>query len=313
MMAPDHPLPPADPDAVTQAILAEALNVMGAAHRAWARQPLQALLRAPARKLAQLFADFDGAVANRGWCQAMHSLLARFVRQVRLSGAETLPRTGPLLLASNHPAAFDVLILSAVLGRDDLKIIASDIAFIRCLPAVVSHFIPVPEQLARRATCVRAAIRHLRQGGALLIFPRGQVEPDPAVTPGALPDLERWSPSLELFLRKAPQTRLVVSIVSGVLSAGWFQHPLIRLWRQPEQRQKVAEIFQVIQQLLWPGSQQPVPAVSFSPPLAYADLAAAGEAPGFLLAALVRQARLECAAHVNRSTAAPLIQIGLGV
>jgi putative hemolysin len=33
---------------------------------------------------------------------------------------------------------------------------------------------------------VQSTIRHLRSGGSVLIFPRGRMEPDPAVLPGAL-------------------------------------------------------------------------------------------------------------------------------
>ncbi len=88
-------------------------------------------------------------------------------------------------MVSNHPAAYDVIILAASLPRDDLKIISSPVSVANYLPAVRPHFIFISEDAHKRMGTVRAALRHLREGGALLIFPRGDAEPDPAVTPGA--------------------------------------------------------------------------------------------------------------------------------
>ena len=130
-----------------------------------------------------------------------------------------------------------------------------------------------------------------------MIFPRGDVEPDPAVSPGAEQSLNGWSASLELFLRKVPQTMSVVAIASGILSKRWFKNPLIKLWKKYEQRQKVAEIFQVATQLITGKMPKSTPMVSFSPSLSIDDLGGEDAPEGTLLASLIDQARRLLAGH----------------
>jgi hypothetical protein len=115
-------------------------------------------------------------------------------------------------------------------------------------------------------------VRQLREGGLLFIFPGGIVDPDPAFMPGAAKALQRWSPSLELFLRRAPETRVVPIVVSGVLSPGWLCSPVTRLRQEAKDKQKVAEACQVIQQLIAPDSLRTNPLVTFGPALHAAEL-----------------------------------------
>jgi hypothetical protein len=101
----------------------------------------------------------------------------------------------------------------------------------------------------------------------LLIFPTGTVDPDPAVSSeGARQALDRWSTSLELLIRRVPETQVVVAIVSGVLSPGWYKSPITWLRKEPYNKQKVAEIFQVMQQLFFPNSLKLTPCLAFSQP-----------------------------------------------
>jgi len=81
----------------------------------------------------------------------------------------------------NHPAALDVGILAAAIKRDDLKILVSDIPIVQMFPNIAPHSIPVFYNTSRRLETIRSAIRHLEKGGAIFLFPRGNVEPDPAV------------------------------------------------------------------------------------------------------------------------------------
>lgn len=277
--------------AVTNAILSEVQGVMGLQRHPRLFRVVSLPLRPAVQRLARLLTELEQQVSESGWQAGANSFLAHFVRDARLSGADELPSRGALLVVSNHPAAYDVILLAAALPRDDLKIISSPIAVVPRLPALASHFIFISEEAHGRMATVRAALRHLEQGGALLIFPRGDAEPDPAVTPGALESLEGWSASLDLFLRKAPQTRTVVTIVSGVLAPRWMHNPLVRLWKRPEQRQKVAEIFQVAQQLLWSRTQTPTPRVSFSKPMTTAELSREAGAPDGYLYGITTQAR----------------------
>jgi hypothetical protein len=277
--------------AVTSGIQAEILGVLGLNGHAGASHLLKPLFRLPASRMAGLLADLDHDIAEYGWQGGAQRFLPRFVHKAQVSGAECLPREGPLLVVSNHPAAYDVIILAASLPRDDLKIISSPVSVVTCLPSVAPHFIFISENAHERMGTVRAALRHLREGGALLIFPRGDAEPDPAVSPGALESLERWSPSLDLFLEKAPETRTVISMVTGVLSPRWFRSRALRLWKRPEQRQKIAEILQVVQQLVWSKDLALTPTVTLSPPLSSEILRTGAMPPDAYLKAITARAR----------------------
>ena len=283
--------PVANLESVTSAILHEIQGVMGLAGHRWLARLVRSLFGPSARRLAGLLVRLDYDVARCGLGAAAENLLARLGQEYRVDCPQAIPQDGPLLVVSNHPGAYDLLILAASVARDDLSIISSDIAIFRHLPSIAPHFIPITEDPYRRMAAVRAALQHLMDGKALLIFPRGDVEIDPALSPQAVEGIARWSPSLELFLRKAPRTRVVVATVSGVLSARWFNHPFLRLWEKTEQRQKVAEIIQVAEQLILSRKPQLTPLVYFSPPLIFPEAGQTTGPPGRLMQILTQTAQ----------------------
>jgi hypothetical protein len=252
--------------------------------------PLQALLRPlvwpPAHRFARLAAEFDRRVALEGWTAAARWALSRFVDGFQAQGTEHLPRTGPLVIASNHPGSYDVLVISAALARDDLKILVSDVPFFRRLYATSPHLIYTelgPDSHTRMAVA-RESVRHLQAGGALLVYATGQVDPDPALLPGAEEALQAWSDSLSLFLRRVPGACLVPAIVRGVLAPSCFAHPLARLRRDPRQKQFLAEFIQVGQQVLFGRGFGLSPTVHFARPLTSADLAGSPGARATIIA-----------------------------
>ena len=217
----------------------------------------------PADRFAQMGARFDQIVADFGFCEAARWILPQFVQDTFVIKGDQIPSEGPLLVASNHPGAADTLAISANLHRDDIKIIATGIPFVNNLPFTRQHVIFVTRNVQERMLAIRAAIRHLQEGGALLIFPSGGLDPDPAVLPGADEAIARWSPSLEIILRKVPQTNILITIVSGVLSKSILQNPLINLQKGFRERQKLAEFLQVIQQLVSHKNFDLIPKISF--------------------------------------------------
>ncbi len=231
------------------------------------RHLFQPLVWAPTRRFAHVAAAFDRRVAESGFLEAVRTVLPRFVSRLEVSGHGQVPNEGPLLVVANHPGGADALAVAAHLPRSDLKIVVSALPFIRNLPNSARHLIYTTLDPHQRMEVVRSAIKHLRQGGALLIFPRGVVEPDPEVLPGASESLNDWSPSLGIIARSVPQLEIVTAIVSGVLTRGSLRHPLARLRREPRERQKLAEILQVIQQMLFPWRQPVHARLSFGAPL----------------------------------------------
>ncbi|NMC14563.1 MAG: hypothetical protein GYA34_16955 [Chloroflexi bacterium] len=217
----------------------------------------------PAERFAKIGIRFDQIVAERGFCEAARWILPRFVQDIFALGSDQIPPEGPLLVTSNHPGTVDSLAITAALCRNDIKIVASGIPFIKNLPFTRQHIIFVTQNIQERMLAIREGIRHLQKGGALLIFPSGNLDPDPAVLPGANESLTRWSSSLEIILRKAPQTNVLITIVSGVLSQSCIQHPLTRLRKGFRERQKLAEFLQVIQQLLSYKNFELIPRITF--------------------------------------------------
>jgi hypothetical protein len=140
------------------------------------------------------------------------------------------------------------------------------------LPASSNHLIFTSNDQEKRVGAVRSAIRHLRDGEAVLIFPSGRVEPDPASLPGAAEAIQRWSPSLELLLRRVPETQVLISIVSGVISPKFLRIPLIRLWKGLRDPQTVAETIQIVIQMLLPNLVRLKPHISFSPSMLLEEL-----------------------------------------
>jgi hypothetical protein len=149
-------------------------------------------------------------------------------------------------------------------------------------------------------TTVRSIIRQLECGGSLLIFPSGTIDPDPDIMPGAYEALEEWSPSLDVILRKVPQTQIIVTIVSGVLNPSFLRNPLARLHKGLRERQKVAEFLQVAQQLFFPKSLSLLPRVSFSPPVSVFQLQRL-EGSTSVLRSVVEKAQQLLAEHTGNS------------
>jgi 1-acyl-sn-glycerol-3-phosphate acyltransferase len=262
----------ADPLAVRSAVLREFFWLLGLPEESPLRRVLQPLLDPVVGRFTDLAAEFDGRVAQVGLPAAIGPYIPRFTHRFMAVGAAHVPHSGPALLVSNHPGAYDLFGILSQLPRADVRVIVSDISILRHLPATLPHFIFIGRTEQSRMAAVRAGVRQLREGGLLFIFPGGIVDPDPAVSPGAAGALQRWSPSLELFLRRAPETQVVPVVVSGVLSPGWLRSPVTRLRQEAKDRQKVAEAFQVMQQLLFPGSLRTSPLITFGPALPAVDL-----------------------------------------
>lgn len=260
--------------------------------------PLQTLLRPlvwfPAQRFAGLVAEFDRRVALEGLTAAMRWLLPRFVVETRVHGLEHLPANGPLVVASNHPGSYDGLVIGSHLGRDDLGIPASDVPILRLVRATSRHlfYTHLGDDSHARISAVRESVRHLRSGGALLVYAAGKVEPDPAVLPGAREALRDWSGSLAWFLRQVPDAVLVVSIVSNVLDPGCLRSPVTYLRKEQRRKQFLAETVQLGQQVLLGRRFRLTPEVRFGKPLRAIDLGNGRDAEAARLAIIAEAERL---------------------
>jgi hypothetical protein len=230
----------------------EVIKILGLHPSVWTRTVLAPVLSLPTRRFSEIAAEFDLRISQTGLPEAARWALDQFRTRVDVAFQDLVPPEGPLLVASNHPGTVDGLAIAASLRRADLKIIASGLPFLRGMPRAADHLIytPHPDQTHGRMAVVRSAIRHLGEGGSLLIFPSGQLDPDPAVLPGADQALRNWSPSIGVMLRAHPETRVMVSIVSGALSASNWRNPLTQIREGLRERQLMAEFIQIMRQIL---------------------------------------------------------------
>lgn len=245
MFAP-HPASPDLLDVLTDINIDDLLDAAGL--RSWQRTPLRHLFRAPARRFAQLAHAFDQRVGAQGLAAGSAWLLQQMTAGLDLGGSSQVPGSGPLLLLANHPGMTDtVALLSALARRPDLRVVAADRPFLRALPCVARSLILLPEDGGGHLAVLRAATAHLQQGGALLSFPAGRIEPDPVTAgPGrALRALDHWSHSAALLLRRVPQAQWLVALVGNVVSADAQRHPLTWLRRSEADKEKLAAALQV--------------------------------------------------------------------
>ena len=272
----------ADPDQELVSVLKrdiseEIFKTMRVPRIGFLRKTITQSLSQPIGNFCTFIARVDALVKSQGIRGAAHFAVEKLSRGVESVGEEAIPSDGPLLFASNHPGTYDSLAILSRLPRDDTKVVVSGIPFFRNLPNAAKHFIFTSIDIPDRMNVIRKAIRHLQEGGSLLIFPSGRIDPDPSIFPNAETQFSHWSRSVEVFLKKAPQTRLVLSIASGVLSRDFVGHPLARLFKKgSHERLRVMEFMQVIKQMARCLPVELNPKITFSEPIRAEALFPAG-------------------------------------
>ncbi|MCU0487195.1 MAG: 1-acyl-sn-glycerol-3-phosphate acyltransferase [Anaerolineales bacterium] len=241
--------------------------------RAWLGPVFTPLVASFARKAAA----FDASVAHLGLQQAAQEWLRKWIAGLHVVGSEHLPAQGSLLIAANHPGTVDGLAIASLVQRPDLKIVVAGNPFFRMLPNLRQYFIYATRDPQVRLTTLLNAVRHLRSGGALLIFPNGMIDPDPLHYESlARQALTRWSESVKLMLSKVPHANLVLAINSGFVAADYLRNPVVRLRPNEAERQKLAEFLQVIHQVVFNQQVASQPSIAFSEPVPSASLITAG-------------------------------------
>jgi putative hemolysin len=243
------------------------LRGLGLADLRRGRRVIERVLRGRARHFARRVIAYDELVGSQGLAAGGAWAVTHFVDRCEVHGAEYLPRCGPVLIVANHPGLCDTAALFAAIDRADLRVVAAERPFLAALPYTSRHLISVGESPASRLAALRSSARHLRGGGALLTFPAGRIEPDPAVMPGAHESLAAWSDSVATFARFAPDLVIIPAIVSGVLSRSALQHPLTRLRRRAADREWLVGLLQIQFRSL----QHVTVRVAFGDPLRAAD------------------------------------------
>jgi hypothetical protein len=292
---------PADITSLRSALADELLRAFGLPKNARLQRIFGRLFHGLIEQFACGGQTFDQVVADEGLQPAADGLLDRFCTSYSADGLETIPLQGPLLVVSNHPGTIDVLLILASLRRPDVKLLSNDIPFLQRLPATSTHLIygARTKDIHKRMLSVLAGLSHLKKGGTLVLMGTGLIDPDPEVYPDAPASLECWSPSIELFLKQVPETQVLVTIASGVLSPGWAHHPITWLRKEPRRKRLLAEIGQVAQQALFPRLRNLSPHISFAPPVRLPELQLESRSDQALPAIIIR-AKTLLAQHMER-------------
>jgi hypothetical protein len=245
-------MPNIEIQALTDALIFDMTKALALPQTERARRVVRMIFGKAARRFAELGAGLDHEVGKGGVAAGARWALPHFVKSHAARGAEIIPPEGPLVIASNHPASVDSLVISAYVNRPDYKVIVGDIPFFENLPHLSEYSIFAPDSYDThgRMRVIRECIRHLKDGGALLIFARGGIEADPDWMPNPDGEFDQWSRSLEIFLERVPQTRVLVTVVSGVIQRTAMRNPLTWLRKNRPDRQRLAFIYQLMRQTL---------------------------------------------------------------
>ena len=239
-------------DVLTENLVQEMVKALGLPQTQAMKWAVARLMGRVIRQFAALASELDCVVEREGVAGGARWLLPRFVKRHTARGVENIPPTGPLVIASNHPASIDSVVISAHVPRRDYKVIIGEIPFFKNLPNIRRNaiFAPDPGDSMGRMQVLREVIRHLKSDGAVLIFPRGSIEPDPAWMPHPDSEFHHWSRSLEIFLKHVPHTQVLVAMVSGVISTRAMHHPITWFRRTRVDRQRLAFMYQLIRQMI---------------------------------------------------------------
>lgn len=198
-------------DVLRERIIDEIFQAFKLPSRGWLRRGFGPVFRRPAQRFAEYFAAADDAIGKEGMPAGCRVVVGQFGIDLEVRGAESIPTEGPLLIVSNHPGAYDSVSIGSQVRRTDLKIIVFETPFYHAMEHADKKFIYVTPGSDTRMLAIRQAIDHLQNGGALLQFGSGLIEPDPALYADTEETLRNWSPSIEIMMRKVPETRIVLT------------------------------------------------------------------------------------------------------
>jgi 1-acyl-sn-glycerol-3-phosphate acyltransferase len=148
-----------------------------------------------------------------------------------LEGTDTIPATGPVILASNHVSYLDPLTLAYVANRRKRRVrflAKAELFDKRGLGTLLraAHQIPVARGKADAAGALSAAVDALDRGECIAVFPEGTISLD-----------------LEPMRAKSGTARLAQQSGAPVVPVGlWGTHRIMMKGRKPAPRWGIAQV-----------------------------------------------------------------------
>ena len=131
-------------------------------------------------RLAQIYDRRPAGCTAHEFLQYTLEALGVSVDLVNASNLEEIPRTGPVLIVANHPlGGLEGVAIAKVIAdiRPDLKVLTNEL--LRRIPELADIFIGVDvlssDAAAGNVSSIKQVHKHLKHGGAVLIFPAGMV------------------------------------------------------------------------------------------------------------------------------------------
>ena len=246
------------------------------------RTLLQTVLSRQLRLFADNLATFNLELITLGLAEASTALCQRYGGRVVAEGLEHVPRSGPLLLVSNHPGMFDTLGIYASLPRPDIRVLARPQPLLGLMTSLAPNLLMLPDEGAGRSGGLRQVLQLLRADGALLIYPAGHLEPEPmllgrhGLKDAPSEPLIPWSSGVGTLVKLAARQGIPLQVVpvalAGVLSTQtwrWFS-PILKLRKTLRGREDLTAVLQVA----FPGWGPTTVRVRYGAPLAASTLAA---------------------------------------
>lgn len=212
-----------------------------------------------ARGFAEMLLSLDRSLAEGDIRNSSKIALEYFTDGQEFVGEECVPKEGPLLVVANHAGAADSIGAFSCINRKDSVIAAGRRPMLEVLPNISRHLLYLDADAIGRMDNMRKIISKLKNGEAVILFPRGLLEPDPALMTGALHSIKAWSHSVGVFLAKVPETRLLPLLISQTVAPKAWKSPWVTWSKTTKRRHQLAMIIQIAMQRMKQGGEWKVP------------------------------------------------------
>ena len=192
------------------------------------------------RRLARMYRDMPKSSDPLEFARA--ALDSLNVRSTLVGALDAIPATGPLVVVANHPfGGIEGLALYAALAsrRADVRILGNEL--LGMVPELRPVLVPVDvlsgaSRRTRNAAAMRRALRWVVNGGALIVFPAGEVSSFNTRS-GTVED-SPWSPSVARLVRLAKAQVVPVHVdgsTSPLFHLAGLLHPRLRTAMLPRE------------------------------------------------------------------------------
>jgi 1-acyl-sn-glycerol-3-phosphate acyltransferase len=241
------------------------------------------------RSFARAIFDFDAAIPRVGVAAAARRISATYGGTLVGEHADDAAYDGPTLFVANHPGVHDTMAVYATSGRPDLRALSRPQPLLIEMPHLHPNLVFVDdEDKVARAAALRACISVLADGGAMVLFAAGTIEPDPATIEPGREVLLDWPEGLGMLVRLAVRRgvplRVVPIGIHGACSTRtrrWFA-PLLGLRPVGQKRSDLAAVLQLLAPRLGPTTVR----ARYGQPI---DAAAIADRPPGEITALLRE------------------------